>query len=148
MLPTLEKVRFYREVIATKYPLMNEVWGACDGLKLLIQKVSCERKQNKFYNGWTHGHYVNCVFVFCPDGTIPLCLLNAPGTFHDSTMADYGVYEGIEQIYQLCGGKIVVDSAFKVSNAEFLIRSAQRDPLNAELLRLNREATSVCPSVK
>ena len=58
-------------------------------------------------------------------------------------MADYGIYEGIELIYSLCGAKIVCDSAFNVSDADYLIKSAQTDPLNAELLRINSEATSI-----
>ena len=122
---------------------MADVWGACDGLKLLIQNPDSERKQNYLYNGWKHSHFINCVFVFCPDGKIPLCLLNAPGTFHDSTMADYGIYQGIEHIYQLCGGKIVVDSAFNLSNADYLIKSSQQDPLTPHLLLQNRQATSI-----
>ena len=32
-----------------------------------------------------------------------VCLLNAPGTIHDSTMADYGVYEDIEKVYDKTG---------------------------------------------
>ena len=58
-------------------------------------------------------------------------------------MADYGIYEGIEQIFNLCGAKIVCDSVFNVSDADYLIKSAQTDPLYAELLRINREATSI-----
>ena len=38
-----------------------------------------------------HGYYVNSLFVFGPDGKIYLYVLNAPGTFHDSIMADYHV---------------------------------------------------------
>ena len=36
VLPTLEKVEFYQEVILLKYPLMTEFWAACDGLKIFI----------------------------------------------------------------------------------------------------------------
>ena len=101
VLPTREKVQFYREVISLKYPLMLDVWGACDGLKLFIQNPTSETKQNYLYNGWKHSHFINCVFVFYPDRKIPLCLLNAPGTFHDSTMADYGIYQGLESTYMI-----------------------------------------------
>ena len=143
VLPTMDKIRFYQEVIGDKYPLCSDVWGAADGLKLLIQKADCEMKQNYHYNGWLHSHYINCVFVFCPDGKIPLCLLNAPGTFHDSTMADYGIYEGMEYIFMQSGGKVVVDSAFNVTNAQYLIKSSQTDTCDVFRLRLNREATSI-----
>ena len=142
-LPSLEKVRFYQEVIGNKYPLCSDVWAAADGIKLLLEKSGDDSKQNYHFNGWKNGHFINCVFVFCPDGKISLCLLNAPGTFHDSTMSDYGVYKGLEAVYTLCGGKVVVDSAFKMSDANYLVRSSQRDPGNAYLLLLNRQATSI-----
>ena len=92
ILPSLEKVQFFREVVALKYPLMGEVWGAVDGLKLLIQKAVSDRKQNQLYNGWTHGHYINCVFVYTPPPgdniskhnvlwriRFPVCLYTPPG---------------------------------------------------------------------
>ena len=141
--PTVAEVRFYQAAIGEKYPLCADVWGAADGLKLLIQGTEDEAKQNKNYNGWTHGHYINSCFVFAPDGKIRVCLLNAPGTFHDSTMTDYGVYDAMEAVYDATGGKVVVDSAFKVSAKNFLIRSAQQDPQDARGLLLNRQATSI-----
>ena len=65
------------------------------------------------------------MFIFSPDGKICVCLLNAPGTFHDSTMADYGVYDAMEQVYDESGGKLVVDSAFNIGNKNYLIKSSQ-----------------------
>ena len=35
--------------------------------------------QNHFSNGWTHGHYVNCIFVFAADGHIRICVINTQG---------------------------------------------------------------------
>ena len=142
-LPTHEKIRFYQSVIGAKYPLCSNVWAAADGIKLLLEKSTSEQKQNYYFNGWKHGHYINCIFVFCPDGKIALCCLNAPGTFHDSTMADYGMYDGLQDIFRQCGAKVVVDSAFKMANADYLVKSAQVDPLDNLGLRLNRQATSV-----
>jgi hypothetical protein len=75
-----------------------------DGLKLYL---------NHFYNGWKHNHYVGAVIVFCPDGTIPICCFNVPGSVHDSLMAERGsVYDKLERVYARCGGKCTVDSAF------------------------------------
>ena len=142
-LPSVSKVRFYQEVIAQKYPLCADVWAAADGLKLLVEKSGVDSKQNYYFNVWKNGHFINCIFVFCPDGKIALCILNAPGTFHDSTMSDYGVYQGLEMVYDKCGGKVVVDSAFKIAGAKFLVKSAQRDPANPTNLLLNRQATSI-----
>ena len=86
--------------------------------------------QNQYFNGLTHGHCVNSLFVFGPDGKIYIFVLNAPGTFHDSTMADYHVYDSLEQIYQRTGCKVVVDSAFGSGKRDFLIKSSQGDPLD------------------
>ena len=102
----VSKVRFYQEVIGAKYPLCSDVWAAADGLKLLIQKCNDEQKQNYHYNGWKSGHYINCVFVYTMDGKISLCLFNAPGTFHDSTMADYGMYDSLKIYIQVMRRKI------------------------------------------
>ena len=74
---------------------------------------------------------------------IPLCLLNAPGTFHNSAMADSGVCARMEKLYTTTGAKVVVDSDFNISTKYYLIKSAQKDPLDAEALLLNRTATSI-----
>ena len=58
-LPTVDNVRFYQAAIGEKYPLCADVWEAADSLKLLIQSTEDESKQNKNYNGWTYGHYIN-----------------------------------------------------------------------------------------
>ena len=83
--------------------------------------------------------------MFGPDGKICICALNAPGTFHDSTMADYHVYEALEKIFERTGKKVVVDSAFGSGVRPFLIKSSQGDPLNAnvEEITTNRAATSI-----
>ena len=118
-------------------------WAAADGLKMNFQQAGVDAVQNMFFNGWTHGHYVNSVFVFTPDGKIRMCVINAPGTFHDSCIADYGIYHGMETVFNATGGKVVVDSAFKITDQEYLIRSSRNDPENAEDLLVNRDATSV-----
>jgi hypothetical protein len=100
--------------------------------------------QNMFYNGWTHGHYISCIFVFAPDGKIRICSLNSPGCWHDSTQADHGgVYDKIEEVFEATGGKVVIDSAFALGQRGYFIKSAQLDPLNAQELLKNRDATSV-----
>ena len=48
-------------------------------------------------------------------------------------MADYGVYDKIEMIYDKFGAKVVVDSAFKISRSkEYIIKSSQENPLDPE----------------
>ena len=150
MLPNQSELQSFVSAISNKYPILKDVWGACDGLKIPIEKASNYSVQNNFYNGWTSGHYVNCVFTFSPDGKIRMCALNCPGCWHDSTMASYGVYEKIVDIFKQFGFKVVVDSAFKVLDSPSLIKSSQQDPIkkkggaNAQHdLLVNRAATSV-----
>ena len=49
----------------------------------------------------------------------------------------------MEMIYDKFGGKVVVDSAFKIGSKEFVIKSSQQDPTDPEKLLINRAATSV-----
>ena len=157
--PTEEDIESYVTAIASKYPLLGEerVWAACDGLKLPLQQSSNWFKQNMYYNGWTQKTYVNNVFCFAPDGLIRCATINAPGSWHDSTQAEYGVYSKLQQIYDLYRAKIVVDSAFRLQDNNFLIQSAQQDPTETQpdgrppltreqlnrAVTLNRQATSL-----
>jgi len=146
--PTESEVEEYAAAIASKYPILsgeNKVWAAADGLKLPLQLSGNWMIQNRYYNGWQSSTYINSVFVFAPDGRIRICVVNAPGSFHDSTISEYGVYDKMESVYDRCGAKVVVDSAFHVSGNEFLIQGAQQDPLGdgKSGVSLNRAATSV-----
>ena len=59
-------------------------------------------------------------------------------------MADYGVYEKMEKIYDKFDAKVVVDSAFKISGSkEYIIKSSQEDPTDPQKILINRAATSV-----
>jgi hypothetical protein len=143
--PSREEVLAYQQATVAKYPSLPEVWGTLDGLNLNIQSTKDDKIQSIFYNGWTHGHYVSSVFVFGMDGTIRICGLNAPGTMHDSTLADYGnVYEKLEAVFDETGGKVVVDSAFRLANNNFIIKSGQNVPLgNLQVVVRARDATSI-----
>ena len=141
--PNDEKLASYFDAIDAKYDKLENVWAALDGLKLSIQKPDLAIIENNFYNGWTHSHYVNCLFLFCPDGKIRASLVNAPGVFHYSSMADYGLYKIMKDIYAYSGGKVVVDSAFKLPAANYIIKSSQTDPEDPDKFLINRQATSV-----
>ena len=73
-----------------------------------------------------------------------MCLLNAPGTFHASTMANYGIYEGMEKLFNETGKKVMVGSVFNLGSHDFLVKSSQKDPIDFHALMINREATLVC----
>jgi DDE superfamily endonuclease len=144
--PTQEDIDIYSSAIARLYPVLEaeRVWGAADGLKISIQGNKDYIKQNRNFNGWLHGHFINSVFVFAADGKIRICSLNSPGCWHDSTISDYGLYKRLDEVFVESGGKVVVDSAFKLESRPCLLRSAQQDPIGApEGVSLNRAATSV-----
>jgi hypothetical protein len=144
-MPSVEQTRRYMDAIGRRYPHVASVAFAADGLKLPIQPPANDVKQNKFYNGWKHGHFVTNVIVFAADGSIPCCALNAPGCLHDSTVADYGgLYEKLQEIYNVCGAMTVIDSAFSLTATDCFLKSSQTDPVgNAEAYMVNRQATSV-----
>ena len=120
-----------------------------DGLKLYIQKSPFSNEQNNFYNGWTHDHYVSNILVFCPDGTIPCCCLNVPGSQHDSTVAEWGsIYKKLGDVFNKYGAHCTVDSAFAQTRYHFLIKSSQDLPATIEQIRINNEATSMRQSAE
>jgi hypothetical protein len=97
-----------------------------DGLKLYLQQSGKFEIQERFYNGWTHDHYVTSVFCFCPDGTIPIAFFNVPGSVHDSQVADLGgIYDKLEKVFETTGGKCYVDSAFGIVVRDYLLKSGQ-----------------------
>ena len=100
------------------------MWGASDGINLLIEPPHNHERQLRYYSGWKAGNFVNYVFTFSVDGKIRIAVLNAPGNFHDSNIADYDLYGKLESIFERDGGKIIVDSAFKVGNDPYLIKSS------------------------
>lgn len=147
-MPTDAEVQQFTQVISSKYPSLHDCWGAMDGLKLTLESCDDADMQNCFYNGWTHDHYVSNLFLFSPDGKIRACYLNAPGCWHDSSNANCsGIYDRIDEVYNRCEARVVVDSAFNKSGRDSLIKSHQGNMDVAGNIRqrqqLHREATSV-----
>jgi hypothetical protein len=69
-------------------------------------------------------------FVFGMNGSIRICGLNAPGMMHDSTLANYSnIYEKLEKMFGETGGKVGVDSAFRLANNDFIKKSGQNVPV-------------------
>ncbi len=116
----------YKQLIKVKYPALDDVWSTMDGLKTPIQQSGLSKTQRYFYNSWKHNHFVTSMFCFCPDGSIPIAHMNLPGATHDSTIADWGnIYLKLEQVYNKTGGICCVDSAFRMRNAPYIIKSSQ-----------------------
>ena len=89
-IPSSEKIEEYKVAIQERHPSLKGFWYAMDGIKIVLQKAPSTVIQSMYYNGWTHNHYSSAVLVFCPDGTIPFCSYNLPGSCHDSTIAEFG----------------------------------------------------------
>ena len=131
--PTSEQITAYKMAISALYPDLVDVWAMMDGLKLRIEMTAVRREiQNMFYNGWHHDHFVSNLFLFTPDGLIRMCYLNAPGTWHDSSLANRsGIYARAQTIHERelengnGGAKIVADSAFGACTYPCLIKSHQ-----------------------
>jgi hypothetical protein len=119
-----------------------------DGIKLMLECAGDDDIQNRFYNGWTCDHYVGAVLVFCPDGTIPMCCYNVPGSVHDSNIAVIGnIYDKMGTIYNLTRGKCTVDSAFACMPYPFLIKSCNPLPdMTLNEIEVAKDATSMCQS--
>ena len=148
--PSIEKIQQYQHAVASRHPGLADVWCAMDGLKLLIESAGDDDEQNCYYNGWTCDHYVNAVLVFCPDGTIPICCYNVPGTVHDSMVAVVGkIYAKLESVFETCGARCVVDSAFARNNYPFLVKSEKPTvTMTPAEMRLAAEATSMRQSAE
>ena len=127
-IPSPAKVEEYKQLVREKYPALTDVWASMDGMKTPIQQANTTKQQAYFYNGWKHNHYVTSVFCFCPDGTIPIAYMNLPGSMHDSTIADWGqIYDKLENLFQTTGAVTCVDSAFRMKNVPYIIKSSQKN---------------------
>lgn len=143
-LPNDNLINEYMNSISERHPALSNVWCTMDGLKLRLQRSGNNKIQNMFYNGWTHDHYVSCVFVFAPDGTIPICCYNVPGSIHDSKIAEWGnIYEKLERMYNMYGAKCTVDSAFAKTERPFLIKSSQQPPIECDDIQQFRADVAV-----
>lgn len=148
--PTDEEIHSFKDAVKSRHPRLDGVWCTMDGLKLMLECASTEDEQNRYYNGWTCDHYIGAVLVFCPNGMIPICCYNVPGTVHDSSIAVVGnVYKKLEEVYNRSGGICVCDSAFSRSNYPFIIKSGKPTvEMNINELNILEEATSMRQSAE
>jgi len=96
-----------------------------DGLKMTFESCDGLTKQSMYYNGWKSGHCISNLFVFSIDGRIIMCTVNAPGSEHDSTLADWcNMCEKLETIYNHTGGVCCLDLTFSATKAPHLLKSS------------------------
>ena len=74
-IPCLERIDEYKQIVRKRHPFLTDIWCTMDGLKLTLEQSGDALIQERYYNGWTHDHYVTPVLCFCPDGTIPSLIL-------------------------------------------------------------------------
>ena len=133
--PSNEEISTLKGICKARHPALENVYCFADGLKLTLEAAPGIDIQGMYYNGWTHDHYITNLFVYSLSGRIICCVVNAPGSLHDSTLATWGgVYEKLESAYNTSGGVCCVDSAFQAGNVDWLIKSAQ-DVAQAETSR-------------
>ena len=107
-IPDENMIAEYQLMVKNRHLRLNDVWCTMDGLKLYLECPGDDDEQNNFYNGWQCDHFVNAVLVFCPDGTIPICCYNVPGTQHDSKIAYIGgIYDKLKKVYDSTGWRNV-----------------------------------------
>ena len=129
-MPDAAEIALFKEAITAKHSLLVDCYCMVDGLKLDLQQADDSIIQSHFHNGWKHDHYVTNIFAFALNGSIIACTLNAPGTWHDSTLAHWGsMYSKLQQCWEDHHGKVLRDSAFASNMYEFIIQSSQNVPI-------------------
>ena len=121
ILPHAMDIAMFKHAIVTRHPHLPDVTFTADGVKLSIECVGDDpRTENAFYNGWTSDNHITAVLLFAPDGSIPACVLNAPGSWHDSLVATYGrFYEKLAMLWRRYRARTVIDSAFSLEVIHF-----------------------------
>ena len=145
-LPSDEKIKALQETVGEKHDALPDVYCVADGLKMTFECCSGLTKQSMYYNGWKAGHYISNLFCFSMDGRIIMAAVNAPGSVHDSTLAEWcDMCTKLETICQRTGGVCCLDSAFSANNAPHLLKSSGdvTKATSARDVRRISQATSV-----
>jgi DDE superfamily endonuclease len=96
-MPTDQTVVELCSITRLRHPLLPDIFAVADGLKLYFQQCDGLDEESMYYNGWKHDHFITNVLVFSIDGRMIATVMNAPGSMHDSTLAEWGgIYEKLE----------------------------------------------------
>ncbi len=97
-----------------------------------------------------HIQFLFYSFYFAPSGLIVACTVNAPGSWHDSTVAENGgLYSYLKAVHDATGGKCVADSAFSIKRCLFIIKSGKKKMgETAAWATLRRQATKLRQSAE
>ncbi len=95
-------------------------------MKHYLQQSPDQPIQEKFCSGWKTDHYVTNVFVFVPDGTIPIAFFNVSGCVHDCQVVKWGgIYDKLGFMFKSNGEIFIQDSAFGKIDWQISIKSSQ-----------------------
>ena len=144
-MPDTAEIALFKEAITVKHSLLVDCYCMVDGLKLYLQQPGDSIIQTCFYNGWKHDYYVTTIFAFALNGSIIACTLNAPGTWHGSTLPHWGsMYSKLQKYWEDHHGKVLMDSAFASNMYKFIIQSSQNVPImeGHQAMLLGQQATS------
>ena len=125
--------------------------GGMDGLKVPIEARA--KHHNLFYNGWKCDLFISNLFLFSPDGRIRASYINAPRSWHDSTLAIYSnTYNKIDAIdhrqRKRGGARAVVDSAFGSERRKSLLKSYQNNTDQEGRMRQKTELFGAATAVR
>ncbi len=65
-IPLAEEIEMFKAAFAEQHPLLTDCWATMDGPKLYFQTAGNAYIQERYYNEWTHDHYVTSIFCFVP----------------------------------------------------------------------------------
>lgn len=77
----------FANLIKNREPLVENIIGFADGMKVKVQCSECEEQQSLFFNDYDGDTVINNVFCFSPEGKVIFAAVNFPGSWHDSQVA-------------------------------------------------------------
>lgn len=131
--PTPVEIAGFQDLVRRRHPNLKPqgMFGFIDGCQLRCQNHPNLNTQNGYYNGRKHDTFVSNVFVFVPDGTIAMAMINFPGSQHDARVARK-FYPVVER-YTPEGAYILGDSAFNYVSDK-IVTTYKRNQLDPDPL--------------
>jgi hypothetical protein len=102
----------YASIISKRHLYLKNVFCVCDGLKLMFERSVNKNIQGRFI---VAGFMVatSITFLFSPQMDGFFWALNAPGSMHDSTLAqESGLYTILNEIHARLNVNCCMDSTF------------------------------------
>jgi hypothetical protein len=108
--PDQAKMEAFAAMVNRRDNAVDDVIGFLDGLSMPVQCSDDPSSQAAYYNGYHGDTMINNIFLFSPEGKIIYAVFNAPGSWHDSHVAQPLITVVLQKIgsYKIC-----VDQGFK-----------------------------------